>query len=732
MFSLKVLILNSNSSHTMKVLVGLIVSFILNLTFGQFTETQLKEFVKTASTKELVETNTILLLDGEYNLSLIVADKLLEIDPQNANFNYRKGFAMIRISTDNYNALPFLEKAANKASKIYDGMSPKETRAPIDSYFYLGRCYHLNNQIDKAKTNYSLFIEKTTSSSTLLQFAKLSLKQCDIAEVEFIHPKNHELINLGDEINSSYADYSSVISFDGQALYFTSRRLRSDSSNIAIKEPFTNAYKEDVYVSFKDKHGNWQTPQLLDFCLPERNEATVAVSSDERSVYIYMDKTGNGDIYKSDFKDQKFGAIQTIDIGGLNTDYWEPHVSVSVDGNVKYFSSDRPGGYGGRDIYRIVKLPNGKWSEPQNLGPTINTKYDEDAPFISIDNKTLYFASNGEKSMGGFDVFVTLLDENNNWSLPVNLGFPLNSTGDDIYYTTTANGRVGYLSSFRAGGNGEKDIYEIRNDYFSMDNIAVLKGKIITVDNVDLPEDVAFTLNCLDCGQKSEHIVRPKLTDGSNSFISSLEPCRRYEMIFHYNNEDTEFYREVFTTSCDRGYEEIYREILLDVPTMTVIQPPSDDDAVYAFQPLKFEHYFGYNNNKITAKTGELNHYMQLIIEQIAQGRDAITIEVNASASKVPTRKFKNNMLLAQTRAENIASELETYIQSQPSLQGKVSVVINKVGVGGPQYRYGTHMDISTYAPYQFIQLTVQGVSETEELEPNIINSQDFELKGKL
>ena len=716
----------------MKVFTVFIVSFLFNFALAQFTEPQLQEFIKTATKKELVETNTLLLLDGEYNLSLILANKLLEMEPENANFNYRKGFAMIRISIDNFNALPFLEIAANKANKIYDGMSANETRAPIDSYFYLGRCYHLNNQIDKAKINYALFIEKTTSNSTLLQLAKLSLKQCDIAEEELKHPKNHELINLGDNINSSYADYSSVVSFDGQALYFTSRRLRSDASNKAIKEPFTDAYKEDVYVSFKDENGEWQTPQLLDFCLPERNEATLAVSSDERSVYIYMDKTGNGDIYKSDFKDQKFGAIESIDITGLNTDNWEPHISVSVDGKVKYFSSDRPGGYGGRDIYRIVKLPNGKWSEPQNLGPTINTKYDEDAPFISIDNKTLYFASNGDQSMGGFDIFVTLLDEHNNWSPPVNLGYPLNSTGDDIYYTTTANGRVGYLSSFRPGGYGEKDIYEIRNDYFSMDNIAVLKGKIITVDNVALPEDVAFTLKCLDCGQKSEHIVRPKLTDGSNSFISSLEPCRRYEMIFHYNNEETEFYREVFTTSCDRGYEEIYREILLDVPTMTVIQPPSDDDAVYAFQPLKFEHYFGYNKNKISTKSGELNRYLQLIQEQIEQGRDGITIEVNASASKVPTRTFKNNMLLAQTRAENIAAELEAYIQGQPSLQGKVSVVINKVGVGGPQYRYGTHMDISTYAPHQFIQLTVQGISETEELEPNVINSKDLELKGKL
>src|SRR5690606_26222092 len=153
-------------------------------------------------------------------------------------------------------------------------------------------------------------------------------------------------------------------------------------------------------------------------------EATISVSSDERRIYIYQDAAGGGDIYYSDFTNNSFSQIEELPFKGINSNDWETHCTVTPDGQNMYFVSNRPGGYGGRDIYRIVKLPNGNWSEPQNLGPEINTPYDEDSPFIAVDNKTLYFSSNGSKSMGGFDVFVSFRDELNNWSTPVNMGYP--------------------------------------------------------------------------------------------------------------------------------------------------------------------------------------------------------------------------------------------------------------------------------------------------------------------
>ena len=236
---------------------------------------------------------------------------------------------------------------------------------------------------------------------------------------------------------------------------------------------------------------------MLEFCEADKNEATVAVSADERRVYIFKDTEGNGDIFYSDFTSNRFQKVKHLDNENINSDAWEPHITVTPDGQQMYFSSNREGGFGGRDIYRMVKLPNGEWSEPMNLGPEINGPWDEDSPFIAVDNKTLYFASNGEKSMGGFDIFISVRDENNNWSNPINLGTPLNSTGDDLYYTTTMDGLTGYLTSFRKDGVGEKDIYEIKNDYLGLENIAVLKGEIEAI-NGDLPEDVAVTVRCLN------------------------------------------------------------------------------------------------------------------------------------------------------------------------------------------------------------------------------------------
>jgi hypothetical protein len=555
------------------------------------------------------------------------------------------------------------------------------------------------------------------------------LTQCDIAKEFLENPKNYEMVNLGTTINTDAPEYSPIISLDGQAIYFTSRRLREDGSNEGILEPKDNMYLEDVYVSYRKNREDWQKPELLEFCLPERNEATVAVSTDERFIYVYKDDAGNGDIFYSEFEDSRFKKLEPIETEGINTDAWEPHLTVSPDGRVKYFSSDREGGFGGRDIYRIVKLPNGKWSKPQNLGDTVNTKYDEDSPFISVDNKTLYFSHNGGRSMGGFDVFVTILGEENEWSSPINLGYPLNSMGDDIYYTTTADGLTGYLSSYRGGGLGEKDIYEIKNDYLGLDNVAVLTGKIKTTTDEPIPEDIAFTITCLNCGDNYDRVIYPRVSDGG--FFASLQPCRSYEMVFHYNNGETEFHRETFDTDCELGYDEIVKDILLDLPTMSVIdedKEEEEEEEEYLYAPVVLKHNFDYNNNKLSSEKGALKELLNELISQAEAGRENFEITVNASASKVTTRTFKNNMKLANTRANNTTALLKEFIDNNEVLKGKVVVKTNKVGVNGPAYIYGTHNEIEKYVPFQFVEIKVNG-DIGENIETKTLNSKDSELK---
>lgn len=712
--------------HSLLALLFLVPSVV----FSQMTDEQVEQFIETATPREMIQKNTLMLMDGFYHQSIMVIDELLKDAPDNSNYNYRKGYALFHSVSDYSEAIPYLKKAEKNTSTIYDMFSPNEDDAPVETYYYLGRCYHLGADIEKARINYDKFLSDPPKKSDVTAKAELMVVQCDIAEDFLKNPKGYKIINLGETVNSDAPDYAPIVSLDGGALYFTSRRIRPDSSNSEIKEPYKNQYLEDVYVSYREDQDNWKEPELLDLCLPERNEATVAVSTDERSIYVYKDDEGNGDIFYSEFEDSEFKKLKPLETEGVNTDAWEPHLTVSPDGNYKYFSSDREGGFGGRDIYRLVKLPNGKWSAPQNLGPTINTKYDEDSPFISVDNKTLYFSHNGEKSMGGFDVFVAVMGEDQNWSDPINLGVPLNSMGDDIYYTTTADGLTGYLSSFRPNGNGEKDIYEIQNDYLGLDNVAILSGNIITTNGDKIPEDVAFTLTCLNCGDNSIRTIRPRLKDGG--FFASLQPCREYEMVFHHNDGESEFHKEKFKTNCDKGYEEITKTILLDVPTMSVVNPEdtiTETEVEYAYAPVKLEHYFGYNNNKLSTDSGSLKELLETMISQAEKGRTSFEITLDASASKVPTRTFKNNMSLAEKRAQNMVSILEDYISKNDALKGKVTIKTDKVGVNGPSYVYGTFKNKKKYVPFQYVKVNVSGEATTDDTDTKVIESKDDELK---
>lgn len=382
----------------------------------------------------------------------------------------------------------------------------------------------------------------------------MHLNQCYVAKKLMEEKQPLELISLGNLINSEYLEYAPVVTSDGNTLYFTSRKPRKDGSNLDIVDISVNQYVEDIYVSKKDVEGNWSKPVLIDFCEPQRVEATISLNSDQSKLYVYIGEEDAGNIYTYNFSGRKKDKLKKVDIPGLNTEYWETHIHESSDGKTLYFVSDRPGGYGGRDIYETHKISDTSWSEPINLGPNINSSNEEDSPYIAADNKTLYFSSNGANSMGGFDVFVSKKDEYGNWQKPINLGYPINSVGHDVYYTSTSDSLSRYISSFRKGGHGEMDIYEIRNKQIELSYIVGLKGKIETTSGEPLPLDVHYTLKCLDCDEDFEMTYYPDFTDGQ--FYSRIEACKRYEFkIFYKDNQSA--YSEVFTTECVEEYVEV-------------------------------------------------------------------------------------------------------------------------------------------------------------------------------
>lgn len=702
----------------MKLLfTALVVISTFTTSFAQekvspWTENGVREKAKTGTEQEILTESSMLTQEGYLFFAEILADRLLEMKPLSSNYNYRKGFLMLEIRRDYINAIPFFEKAVLDTDPNFDMYSTSEKSAPTDAHYHLARCYHYDEKLDKAEEQYNLFLANSKKKSELIQSAQLRLQQLQTARKLMAEPVKVYLKNIGDQVNTKYPEYSSVVSLDGSALYFTSRRPWSNSETEEMRDPEINQYPEDIYVSYMDYDSSWTEPIRLEFCEPQRNEATVAVSTDERRVYIYEDNDGNGDIYYTDFYTAKFNEIEKLKDKEVNTEYWESHSMVSSDGTKLFIASDRPGGYGGRDIYLSKKNNDGTWSKPENLGPTINGPKDDDAPFVSVDNKQLYFATNDARSIGGFDIMVADLNSDGTWSAARNIGYPFNSTNDDIFYTTTVDGLRGFLTSYRPDGFGEKDIYEIKNDFLGTETACLLNGTIKTKGGEPLPEDFAINVavDCEDCPDGVDNRkVFPRLRDGV--FMTPLQPCKTYKLKYYDATTGKVMGEESFTTKCDVKYEEVKRELILDVPNRLIIFPKEVQEVpevvVNDYPNLEFMHYFDYNKNKLTTEKGELNAFVKSIEKQLQDGRTSITINIYSSASQVPTKTYDNNEKLASIRGENMKYDLINYFAKNEVLKGKINVVLVTAIVQGPEYVKDAR-DTKKYRPYQYVGLKTE------------------------
>jgi hypothetical protein len=290
-------------------------------------------------------------------------------------------------------------------------------------------------------------------------------------------------------------------------------------------------YFEDVYYT-EVKNGIWQAPKNIGQPInSETHDACVAVSADLQQMIIYRttpDGT-SGDLYHSEATEKGWGEL--VKFGPeINSEAREFSATFNLENNTIYFSSDREGGYGGRDIYRVVKLPNGKWSKPWNLGPTINTAFDEDAPFLHINGKTLYFSSKGHETMGEYDVFETHINADGKFSKPENLGHPINTVGDDIFFVLSPDGKHGYYSSLNEHptevGYESEDIYFIDMRYSESD-LKVRKGKI-TSEDLKIPFGSKITLINTETN-KVEGVFNP--SNATGKFVFVINPFYSYKLM---------------------------------------------------------------------------------------------------------------------------------------------------------------------------------------------------------
>lgn len=420
-----------------------------------------------------------------------------------------------------------------------------------DALYYMGKVNHRMKNFDVAIHNLnkckSTDPKKRKISNDEVEYM---LNVCVNAKKEFAKPHRSIIKNIGGEINSPYPDYVPLITLDESTLYFTSRRPGSSND----KKDVQGNYFEDVYVSHF-KEGKWTIAENLGAPVnSDTHDACAALNPDGQHMIVYRTAPDliTGDLYVTALDvNGKWGELQKYG-KEINSQYIETSACFSSDTSEIYFSSNRPGGYGGKDIYRIKKLPNGKWSIPFNLGPSVNTEYNDDDPFLHPDGVTLYFSSNGHNTIGEYDVFRSVLNsETNEFSTPENLGYPINSVGNDRFFVMSGNGKHGYYSSVKEDSKGYSDIYIIDTRFG--DNDMLVKHAFIYKN--ELPGKAKITLLENET-KKIAGIYNSNSRTGK--FILLMNPLKSYKAIV-----EEEGYNTVVVEIDPMAYENEPTELII-------------------------------------------------------------------------------------------------------------------------------------------------------------------------
>lgn len=487
----------------LRFILSLIISFSFNTSFSSTGK---------ESGKKLERAET-LYDGGNYADALPVFLELYAADSSNSNICYKVGSCYLKTGHQHMQATYFLKKAVLGTTANYSDDIKKERHAPIKSLKLLGDAFHLNNEFDLAIDSYKKYkqalITNKISDADHLKEIERKIETCIVAKELMANPADVQVVNMGASVNSSYPDYSPRLSADENTMVFTSKRPGTGGNTFDGGQ-----YYEDIYISTR-KGADWSPAVSIGSPINTvGNEAAIGLSADGQQILIYKDDFGNGNIYSSSLDGDKWSTPVKLN-SNINSEWWEPCAFISSDANTLYFVSDRPGGYGGTDIYKSKKDSVGQWGKAINLGPTVNSPYDEFSPFIHPDGMTLFFSSKGHKTMGGFDVFYTrtLLNDENKWLEPANVGYPINSTGDDAFYMVSPDKKKAYYSSYRDNGLGEKDNYMVIFPESKDVSVALLKGTMV---------------------DKNEHAVK-------NGIITVTDKSTNQTGVYHPNSKTGEY-----------------------------------------------------------------------------------------------------------------------------------------------------------------------------------------------
>jgi Outer membrane protein and related peptidoglycan-associated (lipo)proteins len=406
----------------------------------------------------------------------------------NGSINYRIGLCYLNIPGEKSKSIPYLEKSIQSLTPKYIEGSFKETKAPYEAIYYLGIAYRITNQFDKAIAEFEKYkAMEDQKNVTAIKLADNEIATCNRARDMIAHPLNIKKITLGRPVNTPNRDYFPAVSGDESILVYNSAQK----------------FYQAVFFS-KKVNKRWSSPiNITPEIESDGNQYVSSVSFDGKELYLRLEDKFQANIMVSKYENGKWSKSKALN-KNINTKYWEGNACVSKDGSTLYFSSNKPGGSGALDLYKSERTPKGDWGPAINLGKVINSEYNEDVPFITEDGKRLYFVSQGHKSMGGYDVFYSDLKEDGTWSEPVNMGYPINTTDDELFYCPVRNGNSGYFAGYLKEGYGSQDLFRV--DIVPETAVAV-KDKVI--DSLEKAEEIAMA----DSSNKIKERVLPPFAE---------------------------------------------------------------------------------------------------------------------------------------------------------------------------------------------------------------------------
>lgn len=425
-----------------------------------------------------------------------------------------------------------------------------------DLYFWVAVANEKNDSLLKAREWYQKFSEQNSTTEINLK----PLQEEALRRIENITTslklKNYssvvEIRNLGKPVNSEDDEYVPLLPSDESFMIFTYRGKKSKggkqnlnkTSFLSPTKKEESVYFENVFISQRIDDTLWSEPKPIKSINTSLHDAAVTLSPDGTQLFVYKNLgKGNGDLYLS----KLIGTNWTIPVfqQGLNSDKWDGSAAFFAGNEKIIFSSERKGGFGGKDLYTAEKIGENKWGNITNLGPDINSSADEDAPFITADGQTLFFASNGKLSTGGYDI-LRADATNAKWGKPYNLGQPVNTSNDDKFYMVTGNGKKGYYSTYKENSIGLHDIYTIAPGMLGKPVKLVEVTGQVTLN--DKPLEANVEVACLT----NNLIKNQKYTSNSatGKFLLNLPSGEKYGVTFRYKGMEP-INKEISTLSVD-------------------------------------------------------------------------------------------------------------------------------------------------------------------------------------